>query len=56
MSYTALIHHLIHASLFKAGFVTAGACMMQIIKMRKKGPFTIPSKFRKKSNIKEAVK
>jgi len=33
--------------------VTGGACMMQIIKIRKKQQFTIPSKFRKKSNIKE---
>ena len=28
-------------------------CMMQRVKIRKKGQFTIPSKFRKKSNIKE---
>ena len=35
------------------GSVTAGACMMQIIKISKKQQFTIPSKFRKKSNIKE---
>jgi len=27
--------------------------MMQRVKIRKKGQFTIPSKFRKKSNIKE---
>ncbi len=28
-------------------------CMMQRVKIRKKGQFTIPSQFRKKSNIKE---
>jgi bifunctional DNA-binding transcriptional regulator/antitoxin component of YhaV-PrlF toxin-antitoxin module len=30
----------------------AGACMMQKVKIRKKGQFTILSKFQKKSNIK----
>jgi bifunctional DNA-binding transcriptional regulator/antitoxin component of YhaV-PrlF toxin-antitoxin module len=33
--------------------VVGGACMMQIIKIREKGQFTIPGQFQKKSNIKE---
>jgi len=42
-------------ALFQSGwFEVAGPCMMQRVKIRKKGQFTIPSKFRKKLNIKES--
>jgi len=41
----------------RPGSVTAGACIIQIVKISKKQQFTIPSQFqKKKSNIKEALK